>query len=420
MTYEQLSEWIDQRQDELYALLSDLIQINSENFGSHGNETDCPTCIAGLCRDLGLETELYSPLELEGFTEHPDYRAGRHLENRLNVTACWKGREDRNGLMLMGHHDTVPIGDRSLWTVEPLSGEIRDGKIWGRGACDDKYALATALFLMKVLKDNGFEPRENLLFTAYCDEESGGSHGALASTLRYPAERTINMDCKNFEIWHCASGGGCVKYRFHVDRPLDSCRQTADALPVVLGILDRFGQRRREELERNRFYAGTIIPGTSLRFFGVRAGGGGNDLNVGEISFSFYTDRTKAEIMAEFEQMERALQDALAPMGIVGDGFTFTTRFFHYGYTEPDSAGIQELQSVAREVSGRELKPCGSCLSDLSVILANGGTGAVSFGVGRDFNAYGGAHQPDEYIGCDDLLEFAKIIGAYILKTLGD
>ena len=418
MTCEQLMKQIDLRQEELYDLLCSLIQINSENFSAHGNETECAAYIAGLCRELGLETDLYSPLDLEGFTDHPDYREGRHLENRLNVTACWKGREDRNGLMLMGHHDTVPIGDRSLWSFDPLSGAIRDGKIWGRGACDDKYALATALFLLKLLKEQGFEPKENLLFTAYCDEENGGSHGALASALRYPAKRIVNMDCKNFEIWHCASGGGCVKYRWHVSKPVDSARRAGEAIPLVMEVLNRFGDGLRKDLEQNRFYKGTIIPNTSLRYFGIRAGGNGNDLDVGEISFGIYTDRTREEIETQYTAMEQELAEKLAPLGIIGDGFRPTTRFFHYAYSEPNCSSIIDLQHTAQKVSGRELKPCGSCLSDLSVILKYGGGEAFGFGIGRDFNVYGGAHQPDEFIACDDLLEYAKIIGAYILRTL--
>ena len=418
MMYQTLMELIEQRQQELYDLLCSLIQINSENFGSHGNETDCAVYIAGLCRELGLETDLYSPLDLEGFTEHPDYRAGRHLEKRLNVTACWKGKEDRNGLMLMGHHDTVPIGDRRLWTFEPLAGEVRDGKIWGRGACDDKYALATALFLLKLLKEQGFKPRENLLFTAYCDEESGGSHGALASALRYPAKRIVNMDCKNFEIWHCASGGGCFQYRYHVAEPVDSARRAGEAIPVVMEVLQRFGDGLRKDLEQNRFYKGTVIPATSLRYFGIRAGGNGNDLDVGELSFGIYTDRSREEIEGQFAAMEQELSEKLAPMGIIGDGFRATTRFFHYGYSEPDCAAIKELQETAKSVSGREPVPCGSCLSDLSVILKYGGGEAFGFGVGRSFDVYGGAHQPDEFIACEDLLEYTKIMGAYILKCL--
>ena len=419
MMYQTLMELIEQRQQELYDLLCSLIQINSENFGSHGNETDCAVYIAGLCRELGLETDLYSPLDLEGFTAHPDYRAGRLLENRLNVTACWKGKEDRNGLMLMGHHDTVPIGDRSLWSFEPLAGEVRNGKIWGRGACDDKYALATSLFLLKLLKEQGFEPKENLLFTAYCDEESGGSHGALASALRYPAKRIVNMDCKNFEIWHCASGGGCFQYRYHVAEPVDSARRAGEAIPVVMEVLQRFGDGLRKDLEQNRFYKGTVIPATSLRYFGIRAGGNGNDLDVGELSFGIYTDRSREEIEGQFAAMEQELSEKLAPMGIIGDGFRATTRFFHYGYSEPDCAAIKELQETANSVSGREPVPCGSCLSDMSVILKYGGAHVFDYGAALDFSAYGGPHQPNERLSCDVLVEYTKAIAAYILRTLG-
>lgn len=419
MDIKQLCDLIDQRQEELYDLLCRLIRINSENFGSHGNETECAQYIEGLCKELGLETDLYSPLELEGFTDHPDYREGRHLENRLNLTAVWKGKEDVNGLQIMGHHDTVPIGDRSLWTFEPLIGEVRDGKIWGRGACDDKYALATSLFLLKLLKEQGFEPKQNLVFTAYCDEESGGSHGALAAVLRYPSKRIVNMDCKNFEIWHCASGGQCSNYRFHVDEPVDSARRAAEAIPVVMDTINAFGKEISAELAENRFYKGTIIPGTALRYFGVRAGGGGNDLNVGQVSFGIYTERTKEQIFEAYDAMHEELKEKLAPLGIIGDGFRTSTRFFHYAFSEPDCEAITEMQQCARETSGRELKPCGSCLSDLSVILKYGGGEAFGFGVGRGFDVYGGAHQPDEHIECANLLEYAKIMANYILKTLG-
>ena len=54
--------------------------------------------------------------------------------------------------MLMGHIDTVEIGDISNWDFDPLAGVIKDGKILGRGACDDKYALATVIFLLKLFQ----------------------------------------------------------------------------------------------------------------------------------------------------------------------------------------------------------------------------------------------------------------------------
>jgi len=200
---------------------------------------------------------------------------------------------------------------------------------------------------------------------------------------------------------------------------VDSAKRAADAIPVVMEVMEQFGARRRKELGENRFYKGTIIPDTALRYMYVRAGGNGNDMHVGEVAFSVYTDKSKEEIMAEYAALEEVLKQRLEPMGIVSEGFRLTTRFFHYAYSEPDCSAITQMQEAALEASGRRLKPCGSCLSDLSVILKYGSKEAFGFGIGRDFHAYGGAHQPDEYIGCAELLEYAKIMGAYILKVLG-
>lgn len=419
MDIKNICDIIDERKEELYELLCNLIRINSENFETYGNERECAEYIKDVCTELGLETDMYSPLDLDGFENHPDHLGGRGLENRYNVTARWKGKDDTDALMLMGHSDTVRIGDRDMWSFDPLAGEVRDGKIWGRGACDDKYALATALFLIKLLKEQGFAPKENVLFTAYCDEERGGSNGALASVLRYPCDRIVNMDCKNFDIWHCASGGMEAKYRYHTEKPVDSAGAAAKAIPIVMEELEKFAKRRKEELSENRFYKGTIIPETSFRYMEVKAGDGGADLGVGELWFVTYTDKTKEEIFAEFAGLEKTIAERLAPLGIVGDGFTPKTRFFHYAFTEPDNASIRDVQEAALKVSGRELKPCASCLSDLSVILKYGSKEAFGFGIGRDFNAYGGAHQPDEYIECESLVEYAKIIAAYIIKSVG-
>lgn len=418
MNTEKLCALIEQKQDRLFELLGDLIRINSENFSSYGNEKECPAYIAELCRKLGLETDFYSPMDLENFENHPDFFPGRHLEDRYNVTARWAGKEDTDALMLMGHHDTVVIGNPENWSFDPLSGEVRDGNIWGRGACDDKYALATVLFLIELLQAEGYTPGKNLLFTAYCDEEKGGSHGALAAALRYPCDRIVNMDCKNFEIWHCASGGQDAAYRFHTAETVDSAKLTAQAVPVVMEVIEEFGARRRKELEENRFYKGTTIPETALRYMGIRAGDRGADLGVGEVMFCVYSDKTKEEIFEEYREMEAVLTERLAPLGIIGDGFVSCCRFFHYGYREPDCAGIVALQQAAKEATGRDLVPCGSCLSDLSVLMKYGGADVFAFGAGRDFGVYGGAHQADEFIECDRLVEYTKIIGAYMLKTL--
>ena len=344
---------------------------------------------------------------------------GRALENRYNVSAVWHGETDEDKLMLMGHTDTVKIGDVNNWSGDPLSGEIKDGKIFGRGACDDKYALATTLFLIKLLKEKGFKPSANLVFAAYSDEEYGGSHGALAAVLRNPCEHIVSMDGREDQIWHCGSGGGEVKYLYHTKDIADSAKLAGQAIPVVMDVVEQFAANRRREMENNRFYKGTIIPETSLRYMGIRAGKDGSDLGRGEVYFVFYTDKTEKEISAEFRELEKVLAEKLAPMGIIGDGFKPNTRFFHYVFCEPDSEDVKLMLEASREAIGSEPLVCGSCLSDLSVISKYGNSNAFAFGAGRDFSNEGGAHQPNEYIECDKFVEYTKVIAAYILKMLG-
>ncbi|MBO5880016.1 MAG: M20 family metallopeptidase [Clostridia bacterium] len=418
MEIKRIVDLIEERQNELYELLSSLVKINSENFMTHGNEETLARHIHKLCSDMGLESELYTPLEIEGFEQHPDYVDGRALENRYNVSARWRGAENVDELMLMGHIDTVPIGDLANWNFEPLSGEILDGKIFGRGACDDKYALATALFIIKLLKEEGFAPRRNLVFSAYCDEEYGGSHGALAASLKYPSNRIVNMDGRQNQIWNCASGGQEAKYFFHTKNTVDSAKQTAMAIPVILEVMEEFRKNRETEMEENPYYKGTIIPKTSLRYMGIKAGNAGMDLGRGEAHFTYYTVKTKEEIYAEFAEFEKILNERLAPLGIEGDGFFPHTRFFHYVSCAPDCEAITDFSDAMNEAIGKRPNVCGSCLSDLSVIGKYGSAQAFAYGGGRDFSLPGGAHQPNEFIECEKLLEYAKTIAAYVVKVL--
>lgn len=410
---------IEERKEELFNLLSNLVKINSESFSSYGNEEECAKYIYDLCCQLGLECDMYTPLDIEGFKDNCDYLEGRGLENRYNTVARYKGAEDVDELMIMSHTDTVQIGDPANWEKDPLSGEIADGKIFGRGTSDDKYGIATAIFIMKILKELGFVPKKNLLFAAYSDEEYGGSHGAMAAVMKYPCKRIVSMDCKEDEIWHCGSGGGEVKYFFHVDGVADSAKKAALAIPVVIECMEKFAKNRYEELENNRFYKGTTIPGTSVRYMGVKAGDNGMDLDRGEVYFVFYTDKTKEEIFAEFEVLEEEIAQKLLPLGIIGDGFKMQTRFFHYVWCEPDSEDVTLMVESSREATGKAPIVCGSCLSDLSVISKYGSSRAFGFGAGRDFEKIGGAHQPNEFIECDKLVDFAKTIATYILKVVG-
>ena len=189
---------IDERREELFSLLSDLIRIDTQDFGDHGREAAIIPYLQDEAERLGLPCDVYSPLEIEGFTKLEDYMEGRNLENRPCVTLVMAGSEGGEGVHLMAHTDTVEVGDLANWERDPHSGAIENGCIYGRGACDDKYAIATTLFLLRILRDAGITPKHPITFSAYSDEEHGGSHGAMASVIRYPHRRILNLYSKNF------------------------------------------------------------------------------------------------------------------------------------------------------------------------------------------------------------------------------
>ena len=414
-----LLNYLEENKDTLFQMLSDLIKINTENDGSgesHVNETPLSEYLKDALASYGINSELYSPEEVSQIHTHTDYSEARKVPDRKNITAKISGTDGKKSLMLAGHLDTVPAGDLSLWTVDAFSGIIKDNKIWGRGACDDKYALATMLFLAKAFYELDIKPKNDIYLTGYVDEEFGGGNGALASVLKYPCNLYVNMDCKNFEIWNTASGGQRLAIVIKHPDPLDSCEKIIEGLYLAKKEIDKFGRKRQDELRENPLYHGSYIPDTAFRYMRIESGVEVNAKNVGVIDYAYYTDKDKDFVKNEENKVLKRIEEKISSLGLVIDKVDYKSRFFSYGAISKDNENILLVKECAKNVSGREITPVPSCLSDLSLFIANAKNRAFSFGIGRSFAEYGGAHLPDEYIECDKLLEFAKIVGTFILR----
>jgi acetylornithine deacetylase/succinyl-diaminopimelate desuccinylase-like protein len=97
---------------------------------------------------------------------------------RPNLIARLRGRSDGPRLCLAGHVDTV-LADASEWTVDPWSGELRDGYLWGRGALDMKGQVACEVAAACELARSGWRPDGGeLIVIVTCDEEAGATLGA--------------------------------------------------------------------------------------------------------------------------------------------------------------------------------------------------------------------------------------------------
>ena len=102
--------------------------------------------------------------------------------NELSLLITWEGSDpELDPIVLMAHMDTVPVedGTEDVWEVDPFSGEIVDGELWGRGTLDDKGPLIAVMEAVEHLLREGFEPKRTVLLAFGHDEELGGLHGAL-------------------------------------------------------------------------------------------------------------------------------------------------------------------------------------------------------------------------------------------------
>jgi acetylornithine deacetylase/succinyl-diaminopimelate desuccinylase-like protein len=154
-------------QDEAVDLLADLIRINTSN-PTHP-ERPAAEWVAEKLDEVGIESQL---IEAE--------------PGRASTVARIEGDDSaRPPLLVHGHLDVVPA-DPSEWSVDPFSGEIKDGCIWGRGAIDMKDMDAMTLALVRAWARTGRKPPRDIVLAFVSDEEAGGRKGAHYLVENHP------------------------------------------------------------------------------------------------------------------------------------------------------------------------------------------------------------------------------------------
>ena len=168
-------------EEETADVLARLIRFNTVN--PPGNERECQEWLAAYLREAGLEVELHGA--------EPD---------RPNLVARLEGGEPGPVLGYLSHVDTV-LADPDDWTLDPWSGETRDGFLWGRGALDMKSQTAAEVVAAATLARSGWRPAKGALkVIAVVDEEVGGRLGAQWLTEQRPDLARVD--------WLLNEGGG--------------------------------------------------------------------------------------------------------------------------------------------------------------------------------------------------------------------
>ena len=156
------ADQIIELENETITLCQEMIRIPSVNYGEgRGDEKAMAEYVASKLAEVGIKSELIET-----------------APNRVNVVVKIEGSDQsRPGLVLHGHIDVVPA-NADDWSVDPFSGEIKDGFIWGRGAVDMKDMDAMILATVRMWQRVGYKPPRNILLAFFADEEAGSDYGS--------------------------------------------------------------------------------------------------------------------------------------------------------------------------------------------------------------------------------------------------
>jgi acetylornithine deacetylase len=184
-------------QDYCLESLKNLVRINSINpelVPDGPGEVQIAEYIAGELKKLGLQPQIQ---ELK--------------PKRCNVLAVLEGSGGGRSLMFNGHMDTVGVAGMK----DPFSAEIRDGKLYGRGAQDMKGSLAAMLAAFKALVDNKLQLKGDLVFAGVADEEHGSigteaiakTHATAAAIVTEPSGLEIGLAHRGFYVFEITTKG---------------------------------------------------------------------------------------------------------------------------------------------------------------------------------------------------------------------
>lgn len=196
--------------ERLESLLAELVALPTDR----GREAPAQQMLAGHFEAMGLEVDLWE-IDTEALRDHPAFGVEIEHVQPLGLVGRLAGRAaGSSSLIVNGHVDVVPPGDRDQWTVPPFELTERDGWWLGRGALDMKGGLCAAIEAVRAVIDAGVPLASDLLLQPVIGEEDGGL-GTLAAIERgYRASGAVIPEPTGLEI--ATVQAGCLGFRLHV------------------------------------------------------------------------------------------------------------------------------------------------------------------------------------------------------------
>lgn len=410
---------VDEARDEIVALAQALIRIPTVNPPGDLYEP-CARLLGDTLLGQGYEVSYHTATErAEHSLRHP----------RMNVVGRRRGASDRPCVHLNGHLDVVPPG--AGWTTDPFGGEVRDGRLYGRGASDMKGGIAAAVLAAECVRRAGVALAGTVEISGTVDEESGGWAGVahLARAGRLTSRTTdfviipepfgAHRICVGHRgvYWFAVEAHGRIA---HGSMPFLG----ANAIAHMGALLHAVDRELQPALASRRTDVPVVPAGArhaTLNVNGITGGQGDAEVQspcvahhrravfdrryLAEEAF----DDVRGEVEALLRRVERETPDA---------HFTLHDLMHVAPVRTPDGSPL--VQALARgiaEVTGRaaELVASPGTYDHKHVARLGGIEHCVAYGPGR----LECSHQPDEWCDVDELVRASQVMALALLDLAG-
>ncbi len=404
--------------DRLVRDLQTLVRIPSVT----GSEEAVAAWAAGALRELGLAVEVVTP-DPATIRADPDWPGQEMPRTSLPVVIGGVGIGGRRRVILSGHLDVVPPGDLATWTADPWSGEVRDGRLYGRGANDMKGGVAAILGAVRALRDAGDLGRlDGELVVALVPSEEDGGQGTLAAIRAgVTGDLAIIPEPSNLDI--VVAHAGAITFRLTVPGRAAHASQRREGISAldklfVLAQALEADETRRNEAETDPLMTVLGLPYPTI--IGIVSGGEWAstvlDRVVADGRYGVRLGQSAAEAEAE---LRAAIATACAADDFLRDHpatVEITGGQFGSARVPSDHPLPVGLADVAEAVTGRRPALLGEPYgADMQMFVNVGGTPCVIFGPG-DVKV---AHSADEYVPLDEVEACARVLAAWVRREIG-
>ena len=345
------------------------IQTNSES-----PEHEVCAYLTTICHQAGIKYELQEA-----------------LPNRQNLIAYFPS-PGRPKLLIMAHMDTVSAGKMEA----PFAGDIRDNKLWGRGACDDKGPLAAAFCSLLTLHQQKAELAYDVTFVATVNEECGMSGAKALKEIIEPFDLCLGFEPTGLEIVHAHKG--VYRCRISTKGAAAHSSEPEKGRNAIIGMYDIMTDLQMLEF-RLRRHPDKELGRASLAITQIQ---GGSSINI-------IPDHCEISVDIRLLPNQSPREMAGRVREIVGGRGEVTDLFEARGIkTDMESDHIKSFQQILRE-SGYDAPPANASYATDCAQVSHLGP-CIIWGPGSIEQA----HQTEEFIEIKQLQKAYEIMKKFL------